>query len=401
MSMLRIIMVLEHFFPPDIRVEKEARSLISAGHEIILLSLASNHTPNEEIWEGIKVIRKKMPKEFLKRAWNYLNFQTCFIHPFWRTTLEKTVKQYKIEAIHVHDLPLVKTALIVARKFNIPLIADLHENFPETIKAYPSSWIGNLLIPVIEKRWKQLEKYCVQNANNIITVVDEAKQHYIYDCKIPPEKITVVINSEDLDCFYSLPIYQEIIEKYTPYFTICYIGGFGRHRGIHTAISAMLIILEEIPNARLLLVGKGPNEAELVELTKKTGIDYAVDFTGWQPFNRVPSYTAASRICLIPHIASGHTNSTIPHKIFQAMAMGKPVIVSSAKPLERIVHETGSGLIFPSGDAKALAEAVIKIWQDHNLEIKLGEAGKIAVKNKYNWKSEEKKLINLYNNIQI
>ncbi len=392
-------MILEKIFPPDIRVEKEARSLINAGHEIILLSLASNHFPDEEIWEGIKVVRKKLPNEFLKRAWNYFFFQCSFIHPLWRTALEEAVKQYKIEVIHVHDLPLVKTALIVARKFNIPLIADLHENFPEAIKVYPSSWIGNLLKPLIVKRWKKLEKYCVQKANKVVTVVDEAKQHYIFDCEIPPEKITVITNTEDLDYFYSLPIYQEIIEQYSAYFTICYIGGFGQHRGIHTAISAMPKILKEIPNARLLLVGKGPNEAVLLELTKRMGISHAVDFTGWQPFEKVPSYTAASRVCIIPHIASGHTNSTIPHKLFQAMAMAKPVIVSSAKPLERIVHETRSGLVYPSGDAKALADAVIKIWQDDNLEITLGEAGKKAVKNKYNWKLEEKKLINLYNRL--
>ncbi len=397
---MRILMLLQNFFPPDIRVEKEARSLLKAGHQVFLLSAGKSNMPNEEIVEGIKVIRRKLPQSFSRRAWNYFCLKAPFTHPFWRSALEDAVKQYKIEAIHVHDLPLVNTGLKIAHKFNLPLIADLHENFPEAIKAYPSSWKGKFLKPIMVKRWKRMEKSCVQQADKVITVVDEAKQHYVTDCGIPPEKVTVVMNTEDLDYFYSLPIREDIIQQYQPYFTISYIGGFGRHRGIQTAISAMPKILSEIPDARLLLVGSGGNESELRELAKTEKVEQVVEFTGWQPFDLIPSYIAASKVCLIPHIASGHTNSTIPHKIFQAMAMGKPVVVSSAKPLERIVKETGAGLVYPSGDAEALAEAVITIYRDNTLVAKLGEVGKKTAREKYNWELEAKKLVSLYQDLE-
>lgn len=390
-------MLLGGFFPPDIRVEKEARSLLKAGHEIFLLSAGKNGMSNEETVEGIRVIRKRLPQSFPRRAWNYSCFQAFFIHPFWKNALESAVKQYKVEVIHVHDLPLVKTGLTAAHKFNLPLIADLHENYPEAIRIYPKSLRGkvlNLLMPLW--RWKRLERFCVQQADKVITVVNEAKQHYINDCGISQEKVTVVMNTEDLDYFYSLPIDEEIIKKYQPYFTISYIGGFGRHRGIQTAISAMPEILSKIPQAKLLLVGSGGNETELRELAKTEKVEQAVEFTCWQPFDLVPSYIAASEVCLIPHIASGHTNTTIPHKIFQCMAIGKPLVVSSAKPLERIVKETGGGLVFPSGDAEAFAKAVIRIHRDNGLAIKLGEAGKKATKQRYNWELESQKLEKLY-----
>ena len=82
------------------------------------------------------------------------------------------------------------------------------------------------------------------------------------------------------------------------------------------------------------------------------------------------------------------------------MAMGKPVVVSSAKPLERIVRETGAGLVYPSGDIEALAEAVIRIYQDGELATRFGDAGKKAVKEKYNWEAEGEKLVSLYQDLE-
>lgn len=398
---MKILMLLRGFFPPDIRVEKEARSLLKGGYEVFLLSANKGDMANEETVEGIKVIRKKLPQDFPGRAWIFFCFQVSFIHPFWKKALEDAVKQYRVDAIHVHDLPLVSMGLKIARKFNLPLIADLHENYPEAIKVLGRSRKAKILNVISPTwRWKRLERFCVHQADAVITVVDEAKQHYVNDCGIPAEKATVVMNTEDLDYFYSIPIDKQIIEKYEPCFVISYVGGFGPHRGIQTAISAMPGILHQVPNARLLLVGSGPNEAALKELARRERVEQAVEFTGWQPFELVPSYISASDVCLIPHIASGHTNTTIPHKIFQAMAMGKPVIVSSAKPLKRIVEETGAGLVYSSGDAEALAEAVIRIYRDNELATKLGEAGKKAAKQRYNWEAEAEKLVSLYQNLQ-
>lgn len=392
-------MSLRGFFPPDIRVEKEARSLLKAGHEVFLLSASKGDMPNEETVEGIKVIRKKLPQNFPRRAWNFFCFQVFFIHPFWKKALKDAVKQCEIQAIHVHDLPLVRTGLNVARKFGLPIIADLHENYPEAVRQYrmiakPVQRLLYLASPLW--RWKRMERFCVQQADRVVTVVDEAKQHYVNDCGIPEEKATVVMNTEDLDYFYSLPIKEDIVKKYQPYFAISYIGGFGWHRGIQTAISAMPQILSAIPEARLIMVGSGSNEAELKELAKRERVEQAIECIGWQPFELVPSYISASDVCLIPHIASGHTNSTIPHKIFQFMAMGKPVVVSSAKPLKRIVKETGAGLVYSSGDAEALSEAVIRIYRDNELATKLGEAGKKAAGQKYNWEIEGDKLVDIY-----
>ena len=394
-------MLLHRFFPPDIRVEKEARTLLKAGHELFLLSLGRDGLPDEEIVDGIRVIRHQLPekKPLPIRAWDYFRLLVFFIHPVWTKVLEDTVRKYQIEALHIHDLPLVGVGLNVARKFDIPLVADLHENYPENVRASPVDWKENLLKPLTVKIWQLTEKYCVQRANQTITVVDEAKEHYVRAHGVPPQKVTVVMNTADLEYFCSLPIKKEIITRFQPYFTVSYIGGFGHIRGIQTAISAMPRILSAIPRSRLLLVGSGNNEDELRQLARDEGVEQVVEFTGWQPFALVPSYIAASQVCLVPHIASASTDTTIPHKLFQYMAMGKPVVTSSARPLERIIKETGAGLVYPSGDALALAETVIRIHQDDILAARLSEAGKIAVKTRYNWQTEAEKLVTLYRDL--
>ena len=133
---MKILMLLESYFPPDIRVEKEARILIQAGHEVSLLSPGKEGAPGEEMFEGIRVIRAFLPKSLARRAWEYLWFKAFFLYPSWRKALVNTVKKHKIEVLHIHDLPLVKTGLSVARQFNIPLFADLHENYLEAIKVW-------------------------------------------------------------------------------------------------------------------------------------------------------------------------------------------------------------------------------------------------------------------------
>jgi len=404
---MNILMLLQdRYFPPDIRVEKEARALLSAGHEIFLLSQGKKEMPLVEAVNGINVIRVLPSEKFLNRMHNFLWFDVFFTDIFWKKALKNTVKQYNIDVLHVHDLPMVKTALSVSKEFGIPLIADLHENYPEGIKAWRKvkTSLKNKFFVLFSPvwRWKRLEKKVLQDVDRIITVVDEAKDHYIDDCKMPFKKITVVMNSEDLKKFDSMRIDESLIREYRTNFVISYVGGFGPHRGIDTAIKSMPNILKEIPNAKLLLVGKGPTEykKELDRLCKDLEIENNIIFTGWTDFSSVPSYIFLSDICLVPHHASGHTNTTIPHKLFQYMAMKKPIIVTDCKPLKRIVKEAKCGIVVPSGDYCGMAKAVIKLYKDKGLANKFGKNGRKAVEKKYNWKNDTKKLIELYNGLK-
>jgi glycosyltransferase involved in cell wall biosynthesis len=398
---MKILMVLGHFFPPDIRIEKEAKVLIKEGHEVFLSSPMNNNSPYVEELNGIKILRFDPPGKFLERIKNYIYYQLFFIKPSIIKTLLNVIKQYKIDAIHIHDLPLVKTGLVASRISSIPLIADLHENYPESIKVWGRTLKGKILnILQFPFRWKANERHCLEKADYVITVVDEMRQSYIQKYSINPNKVKVVMNLEDLDHFLSIPINEDIKMKYKDYFNVLYVGGFGPHRGIQTVINALPAIIPTIGNVHLTLVGSGPNDKQLRELVKKKNLNDYVEFTGWVPFTAVPSYIYISQVCIIPYINTIHTNASCPHKLFQYMAMSKPIVVSSMASLKRIINETGAGIYFNAEDSQSFANAIIKLFKNEHARNRLGKLGVEAVNNKYNWKTGSADLLNIYRELK-
>jgi glycosyltransferase involved in cell wall biosynthesis len=97
---------------------------------------------------------------------------------------------------------------------------------------------------------------------------------------------------------------------------------------------------------------------------------------------------------LIPHLRSDHTDSTIPHKLFQYMYAGKPIIASDCKPIKRIVNETKSGYIYEADQPGELAKVLQQL--NHDDPGSYVEKGRKWVREKYNWSFDSKVLRSLY-----
>ena len=103
---------------------------------------------------------------------------------------------------------------------------------------------------------------------------------------------------------------------------------------------------------------------------------------------------------LVPHVKSNHTDSTIPHKLFQYMALALPVIVSNCKPLERIISDSDCGLIYESKNPNSLKTQMFKMYNMQN-DLKIMSNNSLCAFNQnYNWSICEKKIINMYKNIE-
>ena len=407
---MNIGMVLNTPFPPDIRVEKEARSLIRAGHKVYLLTSLLENRPQQEDIDGITVKRISSIEQipFVKRKLISLKFYLTFIDEFWQKEIEEFVDTFNINVLHVHDLLMVGTSIKVAKKKCIPIIADLHENYPFALQIWRYSRNRNLKEKVIDKlfnnlsRWINYEKKWLQEVNHIIVVVDEAKKR-IMKYEIPPEKITVLMNVEDLDYFNNVEYDVSILKNYKEQkaFIVSYIGGFAYHRGLDVAIKAITFIRKEISNIKLLLVGAKKNSylETLKKCIQKLKAEDVVEIVSWQPFDKIATYIKISDVCLVPHHRNPHTDSTIPHKLFQYMLMGKPVIVSNCRPLKRIIEETQAGLVFQAGNACDLAHKIIFLYKNYNLRERYGIQGRRMVSQKYNWGKESEKLLLLYRKI--
>ncbi|MFX0198698.1 MAG: glycosyltransferase family 4 protein [Candidatus Hodarchaeota archaeon] len=403
---MRIGMVLNKNYPPDIRVEKEVRALRTAGHNVHLLALARTgmNEPTEERIEGLS-IRRIFPA-FAKLSslvcrWNFLRFHMTFQDRYWGGEIERYLRDFKLDALHVHDLPLVGTAIPLGRQFGIPVIADLHENYPAALQVWQGGRQGlKEWLTANQKRWSAYECQAVRDSAHVIVVVDEAKWRLIEQHGLPTEKITVVMNVEDVKSFQNIDLDPEISARYQDLFLVCYVGGGGEHRGLETTIQAMPYLRDAIPNLRLLIVGPQAADCErLGRLADAQGVKDLVEIFGWQPFTKVPSYIHSSKICLVPHHQNSHTDSTIPHKLFQYMLLGKPVVVSNCQPLKRIVEETRSGLVFQAGNPLDLAKQIRKFYLDKQLRRDCGGRGHEAVLKKYNWTIESRKLCSLYDSL--
>jgi glycosyltransferase involved in cell wall biosynthesis len=101
-------------------------------------------------------------------------------------------------------------------------------------------------------------------------------------------------------------------------------------------------------------------------------------------------------IALIPHLKTAHTDSTIPHKLFQYMYAGIPILASDCAPLKRIVEETGTGMIFRSQDPASFAESLSQLMSDQAFLNAVPANGKRWVEEKYNWGNDARALCALY-----
>ena len=148
---------------------------------------------------------------------------------------------------------------------------------------------------------------------------------------VPAERITVVENLVDSERFLAYPLDAAIQEEFRDRYVITYAGGLLGNRGLDTTLMAMPGVIREVPEALLVIVGEGRAKKDLEALTAELDLQAHVRFEGWVEFARVPSYLAASDVCIVPLIRSVQTDAALSHKLFQYMLMGKPVVASCAR----------------------------------------------------------------------
>ena len=394
-------MVLDNEFTGDMRVENEVISLTRAGFRVTVLCFNYGSKPATERYHGADIVRLPVNREFIKKTKALVNAPVDVFTWYMARKITAFVHEHRPAALHVHDLPMLPAALRANRQLAtpLPLVADLHENYPAALQNYrfANTFPGKYLISI--PKWRRKEIEWVSAADHVITVIEEATNRYDR-LGVPPEKLTVVANYVNREEFADGAVLQpEITDRYAGEFVLSYVGGFDRHRGLEDVIRATPELAVRIPNLRVVLVGAGSNLGELKQLAAELDVAGYVDFAGWQAPAVLPSYLAASAVCLIPHVKSEHTDNTIPHKLFQYMYLQKPVVAANCDPLVRILDDTGAGLTYPSGDAAALARRVIRLHDDRPLMQQMGARGKQAVIDTYNWEATATELTDLYRRI--
>ncbi len=388
---MKILMLLDGEFPPDVRVENEIKVLQSFGHEIVLCCTTKKNEPKLDTWNGVKIHRSPIGKYTYKSMVGALKFPIYY--NFWKKFLKKVLPlESSIDVVHAHDLIMVPVAQRVAKQLNAKLVFDFHENYPYLIRdaKHTQSFLGKYLSDY--RKWEQLERACVPSADAIITVVDEMKQR-IVDLGADASKVFIYQNVPDLETLDFEPVESSVPDT----FNLVYAGGITPARGLATVVEAIALLSEDKKSKfKLTVCGTGSFETQIRELAEEKNVAELIDFKGWIAQKDVFKHIAVGSATIIPHYRSIQNDCSSPNKLYQYMFSGKPVISSNCKSLERVILSINSGLIYEDRSAEELAKRIEQLMSSEELQISLGKNGREAVLQRYNTQVEGANLLKAY-----
>jgi len=390
--MLRVCYLFQDDYPWDVRVEKIMNSLADHGIQGHIISRNDTRgVRNERLRKNLYVHR--MPFFANRHINNIANFP-AFFSPIWLRQILSVVRNESCGLIIVRDLPLSPTALLAGKIASVPVLMDMAENYPAMIM---DTWKYRGPTPVdwiIRNPWalKAMEKMVLPSMDGVL-VVSRHSAERVAESGCDTDRIWVVRNTPRLNENTGFSRYPDAERlRRSSDFIVLYVGGLEETRGLEIMITAIPFILKEIPNTLFVIVGKGTSESRLKTLARHLRIDRHVKFKGWVDPEIVPSIIRASDVCVIPHFVTEHTTTTIPNKLFDYMAQKKPVIATNSKALKQIVESCHCGMVYDHRNHFQLANLIIKL-KDRSLCHRLGQSGYDAVKTKFNWDVDEKRLL--------
>ncbi|NVO08368.1 MAG: glycosyltransferase family 4 protein [Bacteroidales bacterium] len=396
---MKIGIILDNEFTIDIRVSNEVCFLKSIGYEIHILCPNYNTYKEHEIINGVTIHRFKFSKSTKNKLFGLMN-TLPFYEKLWIKKVREFVKEVNPQYLHAHDLYMSKIAYMGGNG-QLPVILDLHENFPAAILSYKwsSKFPYNLLSR--PKAWQRKEQKYLSYASKIIVLSNSFKLALTNRYPtINPSNLFVYPNVPDVKQMLSFPIKLDIFPK-KDRFVLFYFGGISERRGIFTCFEAIKILANEIPSIHLLLIGPidGHEQVTFDRYMNNPIIKERVTHYKWKDISDFSSYTIASDICLSPIFKNEQHESGVANKVFQYMLFGKPLIVSNCAPQIDIVEGRRCGVVFRSNESDDLAAKIKYLYSNPQVCAEMGERGRETVLEKYNLEVCGKQLELLYKSL--
>ncbi len=382
-----VLYVWKGNYPWDVRAEKVCKSLIKAGHEVYMLARWAEGQAERESIDGINVIRVGY-KTARKLT------QPLSINPIWAGAIKKAILELKPAIIIPREIMLAEACGRLGRRYNIPVVMDMAEHYPAAMKGWKKYYkslslrilVHHLNIPEI------VEQRAVRLMSGIITVSRELSDRLGKVHHFNTGDIQIVNNTPEKQWFDGVDKGPKL-----PPLRFAYHGHFSQDRNLDTMIKAFIIAAEKCSGIRLTLAGDGENFDECFEIAEQSAVKDRICFTGAYKHGDIRKLYGETDIAILPFKTNEFINHIIANKLFDYMAAGKPVIVSRAKPMARIIEETGAGIVADCSSPESLADVIINI-NDYPLR-EMSENGIAAFRDKYNWDVDADNLIKFVNRL--
>lgn len=307
----------------EVHLHEIFRRVASRGHEVVLLASGFPGGAGEETVDGIRVVRKG-------RWWNF-----NFVVPFLYLSRFRHLG-FDIVVDDINKIPFY-TPLFV----HTPLLAMMHHLFGESIfheTALPFALYvhgSEQVLPLVYRTTR-------------MTVVSDSTRDELVHKGISPSRITVIHNGIDHNR------YEPDLRRRVPEPNVVYLGRLKRYKSIDLVLQAMKLVLAQVPEAKLTVVGDGDDRPRLEKTAVDLGIAGAVHFTGRVTEKEKIRWLQKARIVVNPSRKEGWGVTVI-----ESNACGAPVIASDVPGLRDAVQDGKTGLLVRYGDVRDLAAGVV------------------------------------------
>ncbi len=284
--------------------------------------------------------------------------------------LDKTSTDYDL----IHDNQSLCYELINIQK-EIPLVTTIHHPITRDRRLAleaAATWKERLSI----NRWHsflRMQKKVAPQLNRIVCPSNQSKADVIEELKVNEENIDVVLNGIDLDSFTR----DEGVEQ-KPYRIITTASADVPLKGLKFLIEAMTEIIEEIPEAHLMVLGRAKKEGDIAKQISRLNLEEKISFRSGLSQSEVVSLYASSHICVIPSLYEGFGFGA-----GEAMACGLPLISTQSGGLKEVIGQ--DAVIIEARSSKAIVKAVKDLFSNKEKQLALSRAGRKRMENKFNW----------------
>ena len=388
---MKILFLTDNFPPetnaPALRTFEHARVWVEDGHDVTVITGAPNFPLGKvhdgyrnslysvKEMEGIRVVRVwtyVAPNEGrYRRSLDYLSFMF--------TSLPAAIIQERPDVVvgTSPQLLTVVSAWAVARLRRRPFVFELRDLWPESMAA-----VGVISGGLAMRTIAALAQFLYDRADCIVSVT-ESFVSILGSRGIAESKLAVVRNGVSLADVKPGPKENGLREEvgiHPDDFLTTYVGTLGMAHGLKSVIAAAEMTRGE--PIHYLFVGEGAERAELEHEVEQLGLTN-VTFLGGQPRERIPLILNASDAILVHLRDDPLFNSVIPSKIFEAMAVAKPIVLAVEGESADIVRNAKAGVVIRAESPTELAEALRRLRLDPGLARELGLNGRHAAENEF------------------
>jgi len=174
---------------------------------------------------------------------------------------------------------------------------------------------------------------------------------------------------------------------------VLFLGNLLADRGLLEAVEAVARARQAVPEIAFAIVGDGREQQRLAGRIAALEAGEFVRLLGWKGESDHAAYYRHASIGILPFLDTEHINITLANKLFDYMAAALPVVASDARPMRRVLTETGAGILVPPGDIAALAGALVELARNPGRRRQLGARGRWAVEHEYAWAEDRRRLL--------